>query len=312
MTAGSAINRVLHMPSLLLILGLGLGLLLGITFEGMEFAAMAALASLMTFSLVDVELGGFRSVMRYVPIALGISFLLHPALLILAGILTPRSLWDGWVLMAAVPPAISIVPFTAMLRGDVKLSVASTALLYVFALGLTPLIALLLLDVEVSPFALLTSVLVLILIPLLLSRAVAASPLKSDTVVIARNLSFGTFTYFVGAANQAVVVQDPTLAIYAFVVSALVVCLGAAITWGLLWRIAFEKRLSLLLFSGYKNAGLAATLAIALLGPTALVAPTMMILFQILWIALLTRLRSKGKLRAGTVESLTQGDDRKL
>lgn len=287
----SAINRILHMPTLLLLVGLGLGLVLGITFEGMEFAAMAALASLMTFSLVDVELRGFRSVVRYVPIALGISFLLHPALLILAGILTPRSLWHGWVLIAAVPPAISVVPFTAILRGDVKVSVASTALLYVLALGLTPLIALLLLDVEVSPLALFTSVLVLILVPLMLSRAVAASPLKPDRVVIARNLSFGAFTYFVGAANQTVVLEDPTLAVYAFMGSALVVGLGAAITWSLLSRVALEKRVSLLLFSGYKNAGLAATLAIALLGPTAVLAPTMMILFQIIWIALLTRLR---------------------
>lgn len=287
----SAIGRILHMPSLLLLLGLGLGLVLGVTFDGMEYAAMAALASLMTFSLVDVELRGFREVVRYVPIALGISFLLHPALLVFAGTLTPRSLWHGWVLMAAVPPAISIVPFTAILRGDVKVSVASTALLYVLALGLTPLIALLLLDVAVSPYALFTSVLVLILVPLVLSRGVAASPLKPDNVVIARNLSFGAFTYFVGAANQAVILEDPALAFYAFAGSALVVGLGAAVTWILISRVSMEKRVSLLLFSGYKNAGLAATLAIALLGPTAVVAPTMMILFQILWIALLTRLR---------------------
>ncbi len=291
--AASAISRVLHMPSLLLLLGLGLGLLLGLTFDGMEYAAMAALASLMTFSLVDVELRGFRQVIRYIPIALGISFLLHPALLVAAGMLTPRSLWHGWVLMAAVPPAISVVPFTAILRGDVKLAVASTALLYVVALGLTPLIALLLLDVAVSPLALFTSVLVLILVPLMLSRGVAASPLRADTVVIARNLSFGAFTYFVGAANQAVVLEDPTLALYAFGGSALVVALGAAISWILLSRVALEKRISLLLFSGYKNAGLAAALAIALLGPTAVLAPTMMILFQILWIAFLTRLRNR-------------------
>ncbi len=281
------------MPSLLLLLGLGLGLLLGFTFEGMELVAMAALASLMTFSLVDVELRGFREAARYVPIALGLSFLLHPLLLILAGVLTPQPLWQGWVLMAAVPPAISVVPFTAILRGNMKVSVASTALLYVLALGLTPLIALLLLDVAVSSWALFTSVLVLILVPLLLSRAVAASPVKPDNVVIARNLSFGGFTYFLGAANRGVVLENPMLALHAFGGSVMVVGLAAAISWVSLHRVSLDKRVSLLLFSGFKNAGLAATLAIALLGPTAVVAPTMMILFQILWIALLTKLRAE-------------------
>ncbi len=72
-----------------------------------------------------------------------------------------------------------------------------------------------------------------------------------------------------------------------------VVAAAAAVTWGLLVRLPTPQRVSLLLFSGYKNSGLAATLALALLAPTAVLAPTMMILFQILWIALLTRWRGR-------------------
>ncbi|MCJ2519523.1 MAG: hypothetical protein LN412_01055 [Candidatus Thermoplasmatota archaeon] len=279
------------MPSTLMILGLGLGLGLGLTFEGMHLVAMASLASLMTFSLVDVRFRGFKVALRLIPIALVLSFLLHPSLLLLAALMTPAALWQGWVMLAAVPPAISIVPFTTILRGDVKVSVASTAFLYILSLGLTPVIALLLLGVEVSPWALMSAILVLILVPLLLSRGVAALKMRRDSVEVLRNLSFATLTFFVGAANQGVILEDPYLALYALGGSAAVTVLSFGVAWAFLLKVEISKRVSLTLFSCYKNAGLAATIAIALLVPTAVVAPTMMILFQILWIALLTRLR---------------------
>lgn len=291
MTTGVGASRILHMPSTLMILGLGLGLGLGLTFEGMHLVAMASLASLMTFSLVDVRFRGFKVALRLIPIALALSFLLHPSLLLLAALMTPTALWQGWVMLAAVPPAISIVPFTTILRGDVKVSVASTAFLYILSLGLTPVIALLLLGVEVSPWALMSAILVLILVPLLLSRGVAALKMRGDSVEVLRNLSFAALTFFVGAANRGVILEDPYLALYALGGSAAVTVLSFGAAWAFLLKVEISKRVSLALFSCYKNAGLAATIAIALLVPTAVVAPTMMILFQILWIALLSRLR---------------------
>jgi BASS family bile acid:Na+ symporter len=274
-----------------MLLGLGLGLVVGLTFEGMGMAAMLALASLMTFSLTDIPLGGFGEALRLVPIALALNFLLHPALLVVAATLTPDALWQGWVIMAAVPPAISIVPFTTILRGDLRVALASTAILYILSLGLTPLIAVLLLGVQVSPWALVLAVLFLILLPLLVSRAVKAWERKR--VEVLRNLSFAALTFLVGAANQRVILSDPFLALYALAGCAAATIGSFGASWVLLLRLDTVARIPLLLFSGYKNSGLAATIALALLAPSAVVAPTMMILFQILWIALLTKLRGR-------------------
>ncbi len=289
--SGLKVSRILHMPSTLMLIGLGLGLAVGLTFQGMDVAAMVALASLMTFSLTDVKLRGFGDVLSSVPPALALNFILHPSLLLLAAVLTPRALWQGWVIMAAVPPAISIVPFTTILRGDMKVSVASTASLYILSLGLTPLMALFLLDVEVSPWSLVSAILVLILVPLVLSRVVSATSLPRGRVEVLRNLSFAALTFLMGAANQKVILEDPYLALYALGGSAAVVVAAFGLAWAFLHRFDMPKRISLVLFSGYKNSGLAAALALALLAPTAVVAPTMMIFFQICWIALLTRLR---------------------
>lgn len=279
------------MPATLMLLALGAGFALGITFRGMEFAAMAALASLMTFSLVGIRLRSVGEGLRYVPAALALSFLLHPALLLLAAALTSEALWPGWAILAAVPPAVSVIPFAALLGGNVRVAVATNAALYLAALLLTPLVALLLLGVAVDPTALVLSVLVLILLPLLLARGVEAVALPTPRVEVLRNLSFAALTFLVGAANRGVLLGNPLLALEAFGGALLVVGVASGVTWLVLLRLDVGTRVTLVLLAGYKNSGLAATLALALLAPAAVVAPTMMIVFQILWIGLLTRLR---------------------
>ncbi|MFQ6012551.1 MAG: hypothetical protein ACE5LS_02780 [Thermoplasmata archaeon] len=283
---------VLESPTALMLFALAAGFLLGLTFDGMGLAAMAALAGLMTFSLAEVPLRGFGANLRYVPLSFALSFLLLPSLLLLAAFLTSPLLWEGWALLIIVPPAVSIIPFTAILRGNVSVSVASNALIYVASLAVTPLLALLLLGVGVSPVQLVLTVLVLILLPLALSRLVRGAALPGTEVRLLRNLSFAPLTFFIGAANRQVLLESPALALEALGASVLVVGLAAGIVWGLSVRLDASLRISLVLFSGYKNAGLAATIALALLAPTAVVAPTMMIVFQIFWIPVLARLRS--------------------
>lgn len=275
-----------------MVLAMAAGFLVGLPFPGMDLAAMAALAALMTFSLAEVPLRGFGPSLRYVPLAFALSFGLLPALLLLAAVLTSPLLWEGWAILIAVPPAVSIIPFTAILRGNVRASVASNALIYLAALAVTPLLALLLLGVGVSPERLVLTVLVLILLPLALSRLVRGAALSPRGVRLLRNLSFVPLTFFIGAANRQVLLESPGLALEALVASILVVVIAAGLVWFAFRKLSPDVRITMVLFSGYKNAGLAATIALALLAPTAVVVPTMMIVFQIFWIPALARLRS--------------------
>ncbi len=284
---------ILESPSALMLLALAAGFLVGLRFPGMDLVAMAALGALMTFSLAEVPLRGFGANLRYAPLAFGLSFGLLPALILLAALLTSPLLWEGWAILIAVPPAVSIIPFTAILRGNVSASVAFNAVIYVASVAVTPLLALLLLGVAVSPVQLVLTVLVLILVPLVLSRFVQGSPLSPTQLRLFRNLSFAPLTFFIGAANRQVLLESPGLALEALIASALIVATAAGIVWVLFGRLSADLRISLVLFSGYKNAGLAATIALALLAPTAVVAPTLMIVFQIFWIPLLARLRSR-------------------
>ncbi len=274
-----------------MVIAMAAGFLLGFTFEGMDLAAMAALAALMTFSLAGVPLRGFGASLRTVPLAFALSFGLLPALLLLAALLTSPLLWEGWAILIAVPPAVSIIPFTAILRGNVRASVASNALIYLVSLAVTPLLALLLLGVGVDPLRLMLTVLVLILLPLGLSRLVREAAPSPGGVRLLRNLSFAPLTFFIGAANRQALLANPGLALEALLASILVVAVAAGIVWVAFRHLSADLRITLVLFSSYKNAGLAATIALALLTPTAVLVPTMMILFQIFWIPVLGRLR---------------------
>ncbi len=67
-----------------MVVAMAAGFLLGFTFEGMDLAAMAALAALMTFSLAEVPLRGFGTSLRTVPLAFAlVVFLLLGSLLFL-------------------------------------------------------------------------------------------------------------------------------------------------------------------------------------------------------------------------------------
>jgi len=88
---------------------------------------MPALAVVLTVSTTQLSARDFlplRRVARPVLSALLLNFgLLGSLILLLAWWLMPtRELWIGYVLVAAAPPGVAIIPFTHILRGDLRLS----------------------------------------------------------------------------------------------------------------------------------------------------------------------------------------------
>jgi BASS family bile acid:Na+ symporter len=62
--------------------------------------------------------------------------------IILAGVLLclsalfieDKNLWIGFVLIASVPPAVAVIPFTAILEGNVDYTLSGTVASYIAAL----------------------------------------------------------------------------------------------------------------------------------------------------------------------------------
>src|SRR5439155_1401113 len=127
---------------------------------------------------------------------------------------------NGWVLMAAVPPAIAVVPITSILKGDTRRAVIALALLYVLGLGLVPAITLVFTN-RSAPFGELVSQTVLLIgVPLIASRFLRRLPRVVDFRGSAVSISFFFLVVATAGSSRRPLLAHPeliaTLAILSF------------------------------------------------------------------------------------------------
>lgn len=113
--------------------------------------------------------------------------------------------------MAAAPPAVAVVPFTKLLCGDMKIAVLGSSFNYLASLFVAPAIILSLLGLFVDINYLLWILILLILLPLLVSRLIAKIKSRileysSGSITI---LSLALVTYSIVALNQAQIFREP-------------------------------------------------------------------------------------------------------
>ena len=174
-----------------LILSVLLGLVLPGPAGATEALVTPALMVMMAFSLTEVDLGrDIKSSASLKRGFLGIIInygLLSGLILLLSYSLPDESLRHGFVIMAAVPPAVAVLPMTRILKGDMSLSFAGEILSYLASLLLMPLIIYLFVhQTGISPIYLLQISIVLILIPALASRLVCQSSSPAAAMISAR------------------------------------------------------------------------------------------------------------------------------
>jgi BASS family bile acid:Na+ symporter len=215
-------------------------------------------------------------------------------------IVRDERIWEGFVIIAAVPPGVAVIPFTFFLKGNASFSLIGTMGAYLGALLLTPLIALLFLGTNfINPVKVFIIMLELILLPLVLGRVLVRigvsrriEPLKGTLT----NWSFFIVTYTIVGMNREVFLGQPLSLLPAAVVSvATTFLLGWMIeTAGRFFRADPGTLTSLVLLGTIKNFGLAGGLALALFGRETAVPATVSTVFMIVYIIWLG-IKSKGR-----------------
>lgn len=284
--------RVLESYSAMMALGLVLGIVSGGLPILTKEASMASLAVLMTLSLSNVRLSEARSRdhAKDAAVALVLNYGLLTAVILLLGSMFSDDLWWGWVLMAAAPSAVSVVPFTSILGGRTSKALFSTSVNYIAALGLMPLISLAFIGSAVSVDSLVISLLILIVLPMGLSRAVMRVDMKKSTKSVAMNLSFAVLIFAVAGSNREAFFDEPWV-VLAVSAASMVRTFGTGLGTEYALRamkVPKEDRVSSVLFASYKNLGLTATLAIALFEPRVAVPATICIVFEVVWVIFLS------------------------
>lgn len=261
-----------------------------------EPLVIPALIVMMTFSLTEIDFrtkGDLRGafycfVMNYI--------LLSGLILLLSHTLPEEKLRYGLVVMAAVPPAIAVMPLTRLLAGDVRLSLYGEVLCYAAGVILIPGFIYIFSSKSGVDLAYVFEIALLtILLPILISRSGQVRHLKLDPV-LPINAGFFLINYtVVGLNSDSILAHLWPLAAIAFARTFLI---GATVY--LLARfkgIDYPKRISYTLFSSYKNLGLAAAVSLALFGQEAGIPIAVCILGETLFYIFLLMARDRANLK---------------
>ena len=291
---GKKLKLLFRNRNFILTLSLILGLLWGKGAQWTEGATLPALALVMTLSTMSVPGSSFRSFRAFLGPALtgiAMNYLILGTFLI--GLTTllihDEALRAGFILIAAVPPAVAVIPFTFFLKGNGTLSLIGTIGAYLSALVITPLVATGFLGLGViDPFKLLVILIELILAPLIVSRILVRIGMDSRLEPVKgaiTNWSFFLLSYTIVGLNRELILHHPLSLLPALIAVASTFGLGWAIEGGgKLFHVPHKTLTSLILLGTLKNYGLAGGLALALFSKNTSVPATVASVFMTVYI----------------------------
>ncbi|VVB71785.1 Uncharacterised protein [uncultured archaeon] len=262
--------RLLKSTSFIFILSIFFGLAFPGTAKHTMPLITPALLIMMAFSLTEVRLD-LKSIcgatIRGSVLGLALNYcLLSGLILLLAWTLPEGALRNGFIVMAAAPPAVAVLPMTKLLNGDVRLSLYAESLSYLSSLVLMPAIIFVYTSQTGVRVGYLVQIsLLMILLPAIASRYLRRLPLDS---LLPINLGFFCVTYTVVGLNQGALwaeIGSVAWIALARTFAAGLMVIAASIALG----IRREQAISYTLFGSYKNLGLAAAVALMLFGPEA-------------------------------------------
>lgn len=246
---------------------------------------LPGLAVVMTLSSMGVSSEVFRSprsLLYSTLIGIAGNFILHVLVLIglNALIIRDQFFWTGFILLAAVPPAVAVIPFAFFLKGNMELALLGTIGAYLSALVITPAIALMFLGTGlISPVKLLMILGELIIGPLVVSRILLGTGLSTKIDPYKgpiTNWSFFLVIYIMTGLNRNIFFEQPL----SIVPVAIIAILTTFVLGWLIQKIGdylcFEKSIltSFMLLSTFKNYGLSGALALVFFGPQTAVPST--------------------------------------
>ncbi|HUX78315.1 MAG TPA: hypothetical protein VMW10_01000 [Alphaproteobacteria bacterium] len=289
------IQYLLRNRNIILILSLATGLIWGKGAQWTETTTLPALAIVMTLSVMGITGKTFRSLRTLIAPSLVGIFMNY---VVLGGVILGLSklfihdeaLRSGFVILAAVPPAVAVIPFTLFLKGDTNFSLIGTLGAYLGALIITPLMAFVFLGASfVDPLKLITIIVELILVPILFSRILILTgiarliePIKGDLT----NWSFFLVSYTIVGLNQQVfLTQTLSLLPVAMISIVSTFLLGWLIeAVSKISHLGKKKTISIVLLGTLKNYGLAGGLALSFFDTKTALPSTVSVVFMIVYI----------------------------
>lgn len=269
-------------------------------FKGFTFPALAIT---MTFSMTGMRmshLGNFSAV--YKPLLMGILLnygLFAIVLLPLAWWLMPTpELFYGFVVIAAAPPGVAIIPFSYILKGDVIYAIIGVVGAFLASIFIAPLfVKLFASSGGISSWELFVMMAQLIIIPLVVSRFLLWKPLFKYVEPIRGKVvdwGFAVLIFVAVGLNSDVFFSDPLL-----LVKVTLVLLSATFVLGFVYTKLAEKIgiprdvvITQSMLVAIKSSGFSVFTAISIFGKEAAIPSAVMAVVVLLYLIYLS-LKSK-------------------
>jgi BASS family bile acid:Na+ symporter len=214
--------------------------------------------------------------------------LLGGAILLLAKwLIIDYELWVGFVVLALVPPATAVVPFSYTLGGNVSFSLIGMTGTYLAALIVMPLGLVYLLGAQIfDPLSLLSTLAELVILPIIVARILVhigvsryIEPYRGSIV----NWSLSIVTFTLIALNREAFIGDFDVLIRASVIAVVISFFLAHLlelgTRAL--RVKHETAVSVILMGTMKNWSMAGGLLLSLFSARSTIPPAICLFFAV-------------------------------
>ncbi|MEJ2587812.1 MAG: hypothetical protein P8165_09600 [Deltaproteobacteria bacterium] len=292
------LKRIFTNREFLLVLSLVLGLVQGQASMYTVPLVLPILGVIMTLSTMMIsgrELRSLRTLMAPFLWGIVMNYLIlsGATLATAAWLIEDPELWRGFVILAAVPPAVAVIPFTDFLRGNHSYALIGTTGAYLAGLLLMPAIAVAFLgSAVVQPARLVFIILSLIVGPFLISRLILwlswdrwIQPLKGSIT----NWCFFVVTYTIVGSNRHVILSNPLGLMPVLAVAVItIICLGFMVEYGARFLKVGSATWRALIFLGtLKNYGLAGGVSLTLFNTKTALPATVGVIVMVLYVVLL-------------------------
>jgi len=266
------------------------------SFKQLTFYILAAVLSFSTSGIVLSEINSKKKLFKSMSLGFILNYLLFGIVIITSAyFLSPsKEIFWGFVIIAATPPGVAIIPFSIILGGNLKHSTLATLGGFVASIFMAPLIIKVFTGNEnMQILPLFISMIKIIVLPMILSRFLLLNPIKPFTekyrgkVV---NWGFATIIFIAVGINRHVFLSNFDILFRVSLILFISMFVLGQVYDFILKRLNInsEERISQNLILTLKSSGFSVVTALQLFNETVVIPSAVMSVFVLAYLLFLT------------------------
>jgi len=251
------------------------------------------LAAVMTFSMTGIQLKllkDYKSTLKVSLEAILLNFILQVVILLgISYFIFDKDTFNGFVVIAATPPGVAVIPFTYTFKGNIDYSFRAILGTYLISIFLSPFIIYAFSEgVVLNPMIIVGVIIKIIIIPLILSRLLLIKKIYPITEKLRGKVidwGFALIIYTAVAVNRNLILNDYLIVLKSAGILFLSL-FGVGIIFLFIRRNKLNKKLTVSknLILTVKSSGFAIAVTMILFEPKSAVPAAVMSVFVLLWL----------------------------